>query len=427
MDRRRLIAAGALGVVTLAWCLAHIDLHGLWFDEAYTARVAALAPERVLRGAMADIHPPGWPALSALSLRLPLPAEVALRLPSTLAFAALVGWLASRRPLLGLAALCAAPLLDQATQGRPYMMLAVGLVACSELLARGRWGWGGLLAGAVASLHALGGALVAPIILVHAARARPRPADLLRGLAGALALTAPWLPSFAARVLAYLNHPWYPPSDPGAWWVVTDGWLGLIGAGIWLAVRGRGALPGVWPGLSVLATLVALEGIGLGVEIRKTGIVVLPLFLASVSPSEAGRRAWLGQVALVAGLALGSAHLDDRPDLREAADAIAQLGGDVPVIAVFASEATWAIRTPAPMPSRRDPDGIRARVVELLDAQPGPCLAAISLPGTFPAEQSLPFGIQTVAEADVTGLDVRLVGRADCVAPVGADAWRGAR
>lgn len=423
MDRRRLILGAVLGLGALVMCLARIDSHGLWFDEAYTARVAALAPERVLRGAAADIHPPGWPLISAFFLRLPLGTEVALRLPSALAFAALAGWLATRRPLLGVAALLAAPLVDQATQGRPYLLLAAGLVLCSELLSRGRWGWAGLAAGATASLHALGGALVLPVLLAHAVRSRPGRAPLLRGLVGALAIVLGWAPSFVARSMEYLDRPWYTPSDPGAWWGVTDGWTGLVGVCVWLATSRRSTLSAFIPGLAVLGALALLEGLGVGVEIRKTGIVVLPLLLAGAAAQEMDRRAWAGQIALVLGLAFGSVRMDDRPDLRQAADAVGELGGQIPVVAVFASETAWYLRTPAPLPSRRDPDGIRHRVVEALGAQRSDCVAAISLPGTFPAEGSLPAGTRTMAWAPVTGLDVRLIGTEGCALPAGAEGW----
>ena len=129
------------------------------------------------------------------------------------------------------------------------------------------------------------------------------------------------------------------------------------------------------------------------------------------------------EMALVLGLALGSVRIDDRPDLRQAADAVAELGGQVPVVAVFASEAAWYIRTPAPIPSRREPDGIRQRMVEVLGAQRSACLAAISLPGTFPDEASLQPGPRTLAVAEVTGLDVRLVGSAECAIPNSALGW----
>lgn len=433
MDRRRLIAGGALGLVALGLCLAQINAHGLWFDEAYTARIASLAPQRVLRGALVDIHPPGWPLLSALSLRLPLPVEVALRLPSALAFAALVGSLGARGPLLGLAALLSAPLLDQATQGRPYMLLAAGLALCSVSLSRGRWGLGGLLAGAVASLHALGGALVAPVVLAHVILMRPGRAALLRGIGGALLVTVAWLPSFLASTLQYLDHPWYHPADPSAWWVLTDGGPGLVGLLIWLATRRRAAWGSFAPGLAVLAALIALEALGLGVEIRKTGIVVLPLLLAGDSAGSLGpdRRGVAGQIALVLGLALGSVQIDARPDLRQAADAVAALGAPVPVLSVFASETAMVMRTPAPLPSRIEPQAAAARIGEVWRAQGVACLATISLPGTFPAASDLPEGLDTVAVAEVTGLDVRLLGGGSCGALPRAGApwpapWRAA-
>lgn len=67
--------------------------------------------------------------------------------------------------------------------------------------------------------------------------------------------------------------------------------------------------------------------------------------------------------------------------------------------------------------------GIRARLVEVLEAQRSASVAAVSLPGTFPAEESLPGGVRTVAVAEVTGLDLRLVGTGECRLPEGAVGW----
>lgn len=421
MDRRRVIGALALAAVALALCLSGINTHGLWFDEAYTARIAALAPDRVLRGATADIHPPGWPLISALALRLPLAPEVALRLPSTLAFCGLIAWLGLRGPLRAVAALACGPLLDQATQGRPYMALALGLVLCSEALARGRWGLGGLAAGVVASLHALGGARAAPVVLVHLARGRPGWRAVASLLGGGLLVTVWWIPAFVAQALFYLGDPWYTPSDPRAWWVITDGWPGLVGLGLWMATRSGGARAALLPGLAALAALVALELLQVGVEIRKVGVVVLPLLLSGTRDEEPGRRSLLGQVGLALGLALGGVHIDARPDLREAAEAVRALDAPVPVLSVFASEAAWYLRAPAPLPSGRDPDEIRRRLADALRSQQRACVCALSLPGSFP--ERLPDGTRVIAVADVTGLDVRLVGTSACEVAAAGPIW----
>src|SRR5262245_60023182 len=95
----------ALGIVGSLAAAFRSWPHGLWFDEAYTARLAALSLPRAFHGAVLDIHPPTWTLIAWVFSRLPLPAEFALRLPSHLAYGVLV-WLVSRRsPFVGAALL----------------------------------------------------------------------------------------------------------------------------------------------------------------------------------------------------------------------------------------------------------------------------------------------------------------------------------
>lgn len=113
-----------------------------------------------------------------------------------------------------------------------------------------------------------------------------------------------------------------------------------------------------------------------------------------------------------------------RPDLREAAVAIRQLDPNIPVLAVFASEASWYLRLPGALPGGRTPEDIAIRIGHLLQIEPGPCVVNLALPDTFPAETMLPTGLRTVAMAEVTGLDVRLVGTDKCMLEVQNNVWR---
>lgn len=201
--------------MALAIVLPGLDQHGLWFDEAYTARLAALDWPRLLAGAQRDIHPPGWPILTRLCMRLPLSAESALRLPAALSFATLVGLLAHRNVWAGVALLVYGPLLEQASQGRPYVPLALGLVVLHLLVERGCWRSGGLVLAAVASLHALGGVLGGAVVLAAATSQRARRQDVAWLLGSALALSGWWLPAFAISSTTYVRSPGTPPPPSG--------------------------------------------------------------------------------------------------------------------------------------------------------------------------------------------------------------------
>lgn len=416
MGRTALIPTTLASLATVQGLFA-IDRQGFWFDEAFSARIGALPWARLLAAASQDIHPPGWPVLAGLTLRTGLPEEVALRLPSTLAWGYLVGLVASRNPLAGAALLFYGPLMEQATQGRPYLLLAAGLVSLVHLVERRWWLLAGLVGGLVASLHALGLALTGLVLCgailpavpagVGDTEARPSGTELLRLLAPLLALTAPWLPSFAASARHYLGNPWYQGTGLSDLWLVSDAGGAVVAAGAALVVGGRRQAPAVF----VILFLVASELAGVGVEVRKTGLVVLPLLLARL-PKD--RRGWIAGAVALASLAIAVAPQPTRPDLRAAKAAAASLDPTAPVFAVFASEASWYFRDPAPLPSFRTSEDIARRAGELLDAQGVPCLISVALPGTFPDEDRLPGGLRTKATAEVAGLDVRLLGTTAC-------------
>ena len=264
----------------------------------------------------------------------------------------------------------------------------------------------------MASLHALGGALGAAILIAAAQTRRPRLRDVGWLLAPALIFCVWWLPRFAETAATYVRSPWYPTSSAADWWIVTDGG-GAAAALLFVlvaAVLDRNLRP-LAPAAAVGAVLAAVELVGIGAEIRKTGIVVLPLVLGGVGTTRRGR---IAAIASVAVLGVTSVDLPDRPDLREAERAVSALGGHIPVISVFASESAWYLRSAAPLPSFTEPKAIARRIHDVGTSLGDACVVSISLPGTFPPPEDLPPGTRTILRAQVTGLDVRLVGTAQC-------------
>ncbi len=399
-----------------------MNRHGLWFDEAYTARVAALDWPRLLDGAQRDIHPPGWPLLAGLMLRFPLTPEWALRLPAAICFAALVVLVGMRNVWGGVALLLYGPLVEQAGQARPYVPLALGLAAIVGLAERGHWRRAGIVVAGVASLHALGGPLGGVTLLAAAAVRRPRWRDVGWSVGVPVILSAWWLPAFVRSAASYAAAPWYGRSTPADWWIVTDAGGGAVVVALLIGAAAVGrASRGLAPAVAVLTMLACMDLLGIGVEIRKTGIVVLPLLLTELTASRHGRLAALASVAV---LGVTSVRIPDRPDLREAGRAISALDRPLPVVSVFASEAAWYIRSPAPLPSYREPTAIAARIREVIELDEAGCIVAVSLPGTFPSPEDLPSGTRTVLEAGVTGLDVRVVGTEGCDVQATSQQWR---
>jgi hypothetical protein len=404
----------AIAAAAFAVACARIDDHGFWFDEAYSARLAIVDGSRCLAGAMRDIHPPGWPLLLHLFAALPLPVEEALRLPAALSFAALVGLVARRSPFGGVALCFHTVLFDHATQARPYATLALGVAAIVELAARRRWVACGIVSGIVASLHALAPAIVLLTWVGAIPRSKIEDGRIARLTIPALVLVAPWLPTWLPNVLAYAQTPWYEPATASAWWNVTDGIGGLVG---WIAVVAIvRSLDRSFAGtaIALFAGLAGLTALGVGVEIGKLAAIFPALLVGALGSTP---RARVASALVAAGFLLTSVRHDARPDLREAAGAVAELGDDVPVVSVFASEAGFYFRGRPPIPSYEDSDRIVRRVGEVLREHDAPCVAVIALPGTFP------IGLSPRATADVSGLDVRLVGTERCAAPLGG-AWR---
>lgn len=399
-----------LALVALAAVAPGLGDRGLWFDEAFTARVASLPLPRLWAAAGQDIHPPGWPLIESVFLNLPMPPEVALRLPSLLAFATLVGVLASRHLLAGVSLLAFEPLMEQASQGRPYAALALGCCAVWLLLDHRRPGLAGVTAGVTASLHAIGLPLVLVVGTAQAVAMRMKPGALLRFTGPLAALSALWLPSWLAQVRAYSNAPWYEPSPMADWLLALDGGAAVFAAAALSLPLESGSVRRLAAPALVGATLFTMEAAGIGLEVRKTGLVLLPLALIAFA-RPGNTKGWT--VATLC-LLVGSVTVPTRPDLREAHSKATALAPGAPVLSVFASEAAWYFRTPAPMPSGTSPTDIAGRIQALLTTTEQPCVVSIALPGTAPEDDLLPSGLATRAHLDVAGLDVRVVGTEAC-------------
>ena len=280
--------------VALALGLARLGTPGLWIDEIYTARWAAL-PWHGLLGALAgSLHPPLFFVLERLAVQVAGDREVGLRLLSLIAGVASVAvtfW--AFRPVLNeRAAAVTAWLLALSPQFFLYSRMAC-YYALATLLAmtahglfvrqavrRGRprsWAFYAL----VSALMLLTSYLTLCLVLAHgvwAIFARRRPGLWKRWLAataGTLVLVAPWLVAvevvrtrplvtpairppvewalllgydFHALTASELLYPWEPLGVVG---LLCGGWLFLVGG---LAALRRGLGRSVLlPALAALA------------------------------------------------------------------------------------------------------------------------------------------------------------------------------
>lgn len=236
--RAAVLAALAAGVVARA-----IDLGGrsLWFDEAFSLRLAAGPglPD-VVRACAADTHPPLYFLLLHLWTGLFGTSEAAARGLSALAGALCVPvayalgarW---RGPRTGLAAALAMALspfaIRQSQDARPYALLLL-LASCSTLALQ-RWRETGarrhalayvLASAAMTWTHLVGGAVLVAHALFVAADAvrRRRGGSAMRpGAAGGTGAPAGFsLPRWIAAVVAVLVL--FAPWIPAAWTTATE-------------------------------------------------------------------------------------------------------------------------------------------------------------------------------------------------------------
>lgn len=420
MDRLRLLFSLVLGVTVCVLSYRTASASGLWFDEAYTARLAALSLPRAAQGALQDIHPPGWTLIAWFSYRLPfLSPELSLRLPSVLGVGLLLGGLSYRAPIAASALLCHAVLMDQAAQGRAYVLLPLGLVVLYHLLEQRRHRWAGLLAGLVASLHTVGGLLVLSVALPNVRWRELSPRDLLAPLSLAVLPHLWWLPSFFTQSTQYTTDQWYQPSPLEAWLFTTDGPVGFAAACIAVALCWRSAPRLLLTiGLLTLSLLLPeLAGVGMRPDKLGLSIVVFVVVLVSRSP-----RAHTAGAVLGAGLLLSSSVIGERPDMRAAAEALSRLPRDTPIATLFASEFSYYLRSPGSVWLGRSPEEAAARVETLLTEAGSDCIGIATVWGQAP-DNALPPELDVVAWAPTPGMDVRLIGGVACSARPTPPGW----
>lgn len=461
----------ALGLLTLLAALLRwqrIDAREAWLDEACSAWFAA-APDvaGVLERLAVDAHPPlhslllhGWIAVFGSG-------EIALRMPSLLAGAALVpvvAWLVAEARGSRGAGLCAATfaalspwLLHYGTEARAYAGLALlGGLALAAALRLQRTGSTAALAGAAAAtlaalfLHHYG-VFVLPVLALAVALG---PTDARRrgalALLGILALWGPWLLGAAGGQQA-----------SSAW--LQAYWHG-IGAALWQSagvLAHHAPLPahlGPLGQLTLAAPLAALVALWLGAPallalagLRDTdarqGRLLLLVALLGPTLGAALVSAWLRPIALPgrydilaapAFLGLWALGLDTawnwlraRFDLDERAPSGATAAGILTTaLACAALTAPLLALPPEPRPHRdvaaalaEAPADAPLVVVGLLRA---PLALQLTLRGDGRALHSLPSGVAQhpgwtdaaersadALQADVAGLRATLANEAE--------------
>lgn len=225
-----------------------LDRESFWWDEAYSALLAAEPPADILRGdnsatgsAEAENHPPAYYLALHFWERAAGSGEFALRYLSVLAGMVLVaagGYLcrqgAGRAGLmLGLGLLGAAPpLVYYAREARMFAPAAALAALSTALLLRppGRWGWAawaGLTVVGLFTFYYYVFVLAGQVVLVLLAGRRPW------GWFGAVGLALiPWAAGLIPKVLGW-GAPFALPPDPllRLRWTWEFFWLGLGTAG----------------------------------------------------------------------------------------------------------------------------------------------------------------------------------------------------
>ncbi len=251
---RDALALGALFALAAAAREFAIGRESLWLDEAYTARIARLPWDAMLREAWSDVHPPLFTILLHVWSAAFGAGEGALRGLSALAGVAAVAATAglaressgraAERWAAAFAAL--APFQVQyAQEARPYALLAAFTIASAWALAvwrrRGGAGWLAAYvacgAGAAWTHNAwwfAWPALAAWSLFAPAGTPKRRGAALA-AQAAILAASAPWLLSLGSK-MAHVAAYRVPPATPVALAKALWGWGGSLPAVIGLAL-----------------------------------------------------------------------------------------------------------------------------------------------------------------------------------------------
>ncbi len=241
-----IVAALLLGLITLALFLFNLPggnkfpmiSHPLWYDEAFTWRVARLPFHQMMDALAGDVHPPLWYVIEWVTSRLIGDSEIALRLPA-LVFGVLGAWLTGglaemlgygRRvavwSVLGLFALPG--WLYYAQEARMYTLLACAvLVAVIGVVTRRHW----LMAlGMIAALYTQTLSVFYVVVVAGLALWWS-----LRGDTGRDDHTQAWrFPVTTLVWLGVVGVAWLP------WLAVLAGQIGDVSNGFWIPDRSLG-------------------------------------------------------------------------------------------------------------------------------------------------------------------------------------------
>jgi len=217
MRRWSLLLTGlALTVRLLA-----IGRESLWYDETFTAWLAALPLDRMIVATLGDVHPPLWYVIEWVTVRLIGQSEAALRLPAALCSAWSVGELyrlirlvAGHREglIAGGLAVIMPGLIYYGQEARMYSLLALLILIASRALLAGQW----RVFVPCAALALYTHNLAAPYLVVLAGIALARyPVSLVvRRFAVVGALWLPWSAGLVYQLSHVVAGFWLPP--PGS-------------------------------------------------------------------------------------------------------------------------------------------------------------------------------------------------------------------
>lgn len=159
-------------LLALAPRLLGLGAEAFWYDEAFTATVTSLSPDKMLTALAGDVHPPLWYLIELAFGRSLGISEGVLRLPSALLGAGVVVLIFHIAQRLGLgrgawiAALLAGVLpaaLYYSQEARMYSLLACTVLAMVWACIEGRWGWFSAAGAAALYTHNLAIAYVAAL------------------------------------------------------------------------------------------------------------------------------------------------------------------------------------------------------------------------------------------------------------------------
>ena len=206
----------SLLVAALAVRLAGITRHPLWYDEAFSARVATLPPVQIV---WMDLHPPLWHLLEWLVTHTLGSSELALRLPGAVfgalvvaEFYLLVRALAGEREALwaaGLLTIMPAQ-INFAQDARMYSLLTLFVVVAARAMHEKRWARFWLASALMLYTHNIGVIYLAAIGLLAVIK------DWRAGIAALVKVGVVWLPWAAVLVIQLANEAhsqWIIPPD----------------------------------------------------------------------------------------------------------------------------------------------------------------------------------------------------------------------